>query len=72
MSAIVTLPTVRTLGTAVVMGVGAVLKEAWNLVQALDHTHVRTEMLEMADQLQNRDPANARRLRRAAHESWMN
>ena len=72
MSAIVTLPTFRTLGTAVVMGVGTVLKEAWNLVQALDHTHVRTEMLEMADQLQASDPTNARRLRRAAYESWMN
>lgn len=72
MSAIVTLPTVRTLGTAVVMGLGTVLKEGWNLVLALDHTHVRTEMLEMAGQLQHTDPANARRLRRAAYESWMN
>ena len=71
MSAIVTQPTVRTLGTAVFMGLGTVLREAWNLVQALDHTHVRAEMLEMANQLQDSDPANARRMRRAAYDSWM-
>lgn len=76
MSAIVTRPVFRALvrrlnGAAAVTALRIVLESAWNVVRALEHIHVREEMLQLARQVQARDPANAKRLRRAAYESWM-
>lgn len=76
MSAIVTQPVFRTLlrrvrSSAAVKALASVLEQAWSLVRALEQIHVREEMLQLARQVQHRDPANAKRLRRAAYESWM-
>jgi hypothetical protein len=76
MSAIVTLPMFRALvrrlnGAAAVAALRTFLESAWNLVRALEHTPVREVMLLLARLVQHRDPANAKRLRRAAYESWM-